>query len=82
MTVATSVWLFQRKEANTSLLHGLRVHIRALQGCSRDEKNVDDYIADPLCGFRFSVGGYEAVLSLTKEAANAAKASHVPKSLP
>ncbi len=49
---------------------------------SVDEAVVDAYIADPLCGVLFTVGGYAALTDLTGEIASAASAEKVPKDLP
>ena len=49
--------------------------------CS-DDAVVDAYIADPLCGVPFSVGGYAALTDLTAEAVTASNAAKVPKDLP
>ena len=49
---------------------------------SRDEKEVDKYIADPLCGFLFTARGYydmfDGLLALSKES----RLSALPKDLP
>lgn len=47
-----------------------------------DPAVVDAYLADDLCGFMFSVGGYAALTDLTGEIATKACASKVPKDLP
>lgn len=47
-----------------------------------DEKVVDDYIADPLCGVPFSVGAYVALTQITGEVTAPASAAAVPKELP
>lgn len=47
-----------------------------------DPAGVDAYIADPLCGFMFSVGGYAALTALTGEIATARCVEAVPKELP
>lgn len=47
-----------------------------------DPAVVDAYMADELCGFMFSVGGYAALTDLTGEIATKACASKVPKDLP
>lgn len=49
---------------------------------SSDPAVVDAYIADPLCGATFSVGGYATLTSLTDEIASATCAAAVPKDLP
>ena len=49
---------------------------------STDEAVVDAYIADDLCGFMFTVGGYSTLLDLTAEIASPACAGRVPKDLP
>ena len=49
---------------------------------STDEAVVDDYIADPLCGFMFTVGGYATLLDLTAEIVTPTSAARVPKDLP
>ena len=43
---------------------------------------VDAYIADPLCGAMFSVGGYATLTDLTGEVATRECAERVPKDLP
>ena len=49
---------------------------------SHNEDNVRRYIADPACGFMFSVGGYATVGSLSGEACTPATAEKVPHDLP
>lgn len=49
---------------------------------STDAAAVDAYIADPLTGVMFSVGGYAALLGLTKEVVTPQHAQAVPSHLP
>ncbi|GHT79788.1 alpha/beta hydrolase [Actinomycetota bacterium] len=53
-----------------------------LDWLSVDQQNVDDYIADPACGFRFSTGGDAALTSLTSEIVKPACAQAIPLDLP
>ena len=53
-----------------------------LDWLSTDEKVVDAYIADELCGFMFTVGGYSTLLDLTAEVVTPECAARVPKGLP
>lgn len=54
----------------------------AVDWISADPAVVDAYMADPLCGATFSVGGYAALTSLTDEIASPACVAGVPKTLP
>ena len=47
-----------------------------------DPAKVDEYIADPACGFMFSCSGYVALMGLTAEVADAARVNAIPKALP
>lgn len=49
---------------------------------SADPDNVDDYIADELNGFPFTLGGYVALTSLTRTAADLRAAKRIPSDLP
>lgn len=49
---------------------------------SVDPDVVDAFIADPLCGAMFTVGGYAALTDLTGEVASLACAQRVPNDLP
>ena len=53
-----------------------------LDWLSTDPAVVDAYIADDLCGFMFTVGGYATLLDLTAEVVTPACAEQVPKNLP
>ena len=53
-----------------------------LDWLSTDDAVVDAYIADPKCGFMFTVGGYATLLDLTAEVVTAECAAKVPKALP
>ncbi|WP_130812888.1 alpha/beta fold hydrolase [Olsenella sp. Marseille-P4559] len=53
-----------------------------LDWLSYNRKNVDDYIADPSCGFMFSVGAYHELAALTAEANSPTCAAGVPRDLP
>lgn len=53
-----------------------------LDWLSTDPAVVDAYIADDLCGFMFTVGGYATLLDLTAEIATPEWAARVPKRLP
>ena len=53
-----------------------------LDWLSTDPAVVDAYMADPLCGFMFSVGGYATLLDLTAEVVTPECAAKVPKTLP
>lgn len=54
----------------------------AVDWISADPAVVDAYLADPLCGATFSVGGYATLTSLTDEIASPECAAGVPKNLP
>lgn len=49
---------------------------------SCDPEVVDSYIADPLCGQPFSVGGYASLTNLMAEVSTKLHARHVPVDLP
>ena len=49
---------------------------------STDEAVVDAYAADPACGFMFSAGGYQALMTLLADIATPACAAGVPDGLP
>lgn len=53
-----------------------------LDWLSTDPEVVDAYIADDLCGFMFTVGGYATLLDLTAEVVTPECAEKVPKNLP
>ncbi|MBQ9000461.1 MAG: lysophospholipase [Eggerthellaceae bacterium] len=53
-----------------------------LDWLSTDDAVVDAYIADELCGFMFTVGGYATLLDLTAEVVTPECAARVPKTLP
>ncbi len=49
---------------------------------SRNQENVDRYIADEACGFAFSAGGYATLTELTAEVCDLKCAQRVPADLP
>ena len=49
---------------------------------STDPAVVDTYIADPACGFMFSVGGYAVLMDLLVELAGAKHMAELPKDTP
>lgn len=49
---------------------------------SRDEENVAKYNADPLCGFTFTVNGFQTAFELIARAQNQENIKKVPKALP
>lgn len=49
---------------------------------SRDGERVDRYIADPMCGFTFTVNGFGALFELVARLYNEEALSAVPKELP
>ncbi len=53
-----------------------------LDWLSHNRRNVDEYIADPSCGFMFSVGAYHELAVLTSEANSPACAAAVPHDPP
>ena len=53
-----------------------------LDWLSTDPAVVDAYIADPKCGFMFTVGGYSTLLDLTAEIVSPDHAARVPHGLP
>ena len=53
-----------------------------LDWLSYRRENVDAYMADELCGFPFSAGGYATVTALTAEVCDIVCCTKVPKSLP
>jgi alpha-beta hydrolase superfamily lysophospholipase len=53
-----------------------------LDWLSHNEQNVDDYIADPQCGFAFSAGGNATLTALTREVCTPTCCARVPHDLP
>ena len=49
---------------------------------STDPAVVDAYIADPMCGFMFTVGGYATLFELTRDVVTTECAQHTPKDVP
>lgn len=49
---------------------------------SGDEGNVERYIADPMCGFVFTVNGFATLFKLIYDCGDAEKISNMPKNLP
>lgn len=49
---------------------------------SRNEANVDGYVADPMCGFTFTVNGFAALFELIWNCHDPEKIEKIPKRLP
>lgn len=49
---------------------------------SRDKSRVNEYIADPQCGFVFTVNGFEALFELISRLYRRQNLAHIPKELP
>lgn len=49
---------------------------------SREETNVDRYVADPLCGFTFTVNGFSTLFELIWNCYDPEKLEKIPKRLP
>lgn len=49
---------------------------------SREESNVDRYIADPMCGFIFTVNGFATLFKLIYNCSDTEKLNNIPKNLP
>lgn len=49
---------------------------------SREEANVDRYIADPMCGFVFTLNGFSALFQLIHNCYDIEKIESMPKQLP
>ncbi|MCH5249799.1 MAG: alpha/beta fold hydrolase [Lachnospiraceae bacterium] len=49
---------------------------------SVDQENVDRYIADPYCGFTFTLNGFSTMFKLARECYNKEKIDKIPKHLP
>lgn len=49
---------------------------------SRDGSRVERYIADPLCGFTFTVNGFATLFELISRLYKKENLSHIPKTLP
>ncbi|MBQ7776042.1 MAG: lysophospholipase [Lachnospiraceae bacterium] len=49
---------------------------------SRDEKMVDEYVANPLCGFLFTINGFEALFELIFRLYDKQGLDRIPKKLP
>lgn len=54
----------------------------AMDWLSRDEKAVDDYIADPLCGFTFTVNGFQTIFELVGRLHKKENLKKMPQNLP
>ncbi|MBR3690472.1 MAG: lysophospholipase [Eggerthellaceae bacterium] len=77
--------------STSSLIHNMAIgaYAKAIKDAktpndwlSHDEKLVESYALDPLCGYMFSVSGYAALTKLTGEVVTPACAAGVPKDLP
>lgn len=49
---------------------------------SRNEENVDRYLADPMCGFVFTLNGFAALFKLIHNCYDTGKLEKMPKQLP
>lgn len=49
---------------------------------SKDEAKVDEYIADPLCGFTFTVNGFRTLFTLISRIRKTENLEKIPKELP
>lgn len=49
---------------------------------SRDQERVDSYIADPMCGFTFTVNGFETLFELVSRLHDPQNLGAIPKMLP
>ncbi|MBE5884247.1 MAG: alpha/beta hydrolase [Lachnospiraceae bacterium] len=49
---------------------------------SRDEEKVDQYVADPLCGFTFTVNGFQTLFELIARIQKKENLEKIPKELP
>ena len=62
--------------------NAIKPHNTPLDWLSYNEENVQNYIADPLCGVEFTLASFAALFSLMKDMGNVKKYQNVKKELP
>lgn len=85
------VKLFKGSKGHSKLINGLAVGAfnktienprTPLDWLSYNEENVDKYIADPLCGVEFTLGSFDALMSLLSKMGKARKYKSVKEDTP
>lgn len=85
------VKLFKGSKGHSKLINGLAVGAfnktienprTPLDWLSYNEENVDKYIADPLCGVEFTLGSFDALMSLLSKMGKARKYKSIKEDTP
>ena len=61
---------------------GILITEIAIRAARREKANVDRYLADPMCGFTFTVNGFETLFKLVHNCYDEKGLRNMPKDLP